>query len=99
MDDKNKYKERCMREGCTRLICDRIHPKFGGLCNECFEDFKDYMISVNYMISIECGDDHPSRYIKAFLKHPKEFKFSSRYSELLYVESAADKLFPLKSER
>jgi hypothetical protein len=72
-------------------MCDRHNDELGYLCNECFSDFIDYLISVHW----QCEDGSLYRYAKAFLQHPKKFKFTDRDAVILAATKTANDLFPM----
>lgn len=36
---------RCSREGCKNIMCDRYSQEFGYICNDCFSELVDILIS------------------------------------------------------
>jgi hypothetical protein len=87
-----RFKQKCCREGCNSDHCTRHNPKIGYLCEECFDNFIDYLVGVDFYIKSE--DDFLLRYLKAFVRHPKTFKFSNRYTPIVMSEKIADEAFP-----
>jgi len=85
--------EKCCREGCKSKFCTRYNPKVGFICEECFDDFINYLVSVDY--NIRFCEEPMWRFLQAFVKHPKDFQFGSRYTPIKVAEAAAKVAFPL----
>jgi hypothetical protein len=33
----------CSKEGCTTILCDRYSTEFGYICNDCYEELKQFL--------------------------------------------------------
>lgn len=84
---------RCSREGCENIMCDRHNSEYGYICNECFDEFINYLICVGYHVRAE--EEGMRRFAQSFMEHPKDFKFGSRYIALEFCEREANKIFPM----
>jgi hypothetical protein len=86
MENKN-----CGRAGCTHTRCIRHNPKFGYLCDECYDELIDYLFAVDAYI----GENWElAGFVKAFLRHPKGFMIPKRNDVIRAVEKLADGVFP-----
>lgn len=37
----------CDRRGCQNIMCDRLNPTFGYICNDCFNELVSLGLNVN----------------------------------------------------
>jgi hypothetical protein len=84
----------CDREGCEHVMCNRYNREVGYICWECFDEFIDYLVAVNYHVARLEGNS-PLYYLKIFMKHPKGFKFPPKDTAIKCAEETAEQLFPL----
>jgi hypothetical protein len=82
----------CARDGCENILCTRYNPEFGYLCGECYNDLVDYLVAVNWYVKCSEGES-PKRYIRAFLTHPKTFKFTDSNVAVSAARNLADSIF------
>lgn len=43
----------CSRSGCDNIMCDRYSPKFGYICQECFEELCRLGVDTNIRVFMD----------------------------------------------
>jgi hypothetical protein len=75
------------------VLCHRYNPKFGYICDECFDELADYLLAVD--ANVMEGWELPG-FVKAFLRHPKGFMFPKRSDVIRAVEKLAEGVYTIE---
>lgn len=59
----------CSRKGCSSIMCDTYVPDVGYICNECQEEFKNFINSIEENSSLTEGKI--KKYLKEFMSTEK----------------------------
>lgn len=62
----------CSRSDCDNIMCELISDEYGYICNECFEELKEFLV---YRGTV--NDTEGNCLIKEFMESPKTHERSS----------------------